>query len=441
MSSKVVRIGAALLVATLAALAVRATIAIGADGSAADPDDSPGLDVKSAYHKDTASQITLGFQTYEAFENTALGNVQRWLLDLDGSGGFADCVQVVKSAQYQAELYDDCGEQVAATAPVMRPAADKLEFELPISELKLIGLPATATQYKYKFTTKDSSNNVDTVPDTDSITHTLGGSSSTPAPTAAPTSAAPTSGATATPTSTKTPTPAPTSTSSSTASPGATATPAATPTPSPCPSPSASASPTASPAASASASPSATPSSAPTPTPTGTPTPTPTPSATGCVVTVQGTPSTSTAKPGDKVQIAGNGFTKDVSLAVTFQSTPVALGTVVADANGAFATTVTIPASAEPGAHHIVVTGANATGGTRAVRFPITVTSATGVDPGTSGSTTSAGSSSGTDVAGASLPRTGLDIMKVLVVALLFVLFGVNAIDSKPLDRRGRPRA
>ena len=36
-------------------------------------------------------------------------------------------------------------------------------------------------------------------------------------------------------------------------------------------------------------------------------------------------------------------------------STPVQLATVATDADGAFTTTVTVPADIEPGAHHLVV--------------------------------------------------------------------------------------
>lgn len=83
--------------------------------------------------------------------------------------------------------------------------------------------------------------------------------------------------------------------------------------------------------------------------------------------------------PGDTITVTGTGVQPHATVTVVLHSTPVTLGTVKADASGAFSATVTIPASTPVGAHTVVVTAKAAgtpdvTGST-----PLTVVAA---DPG-----------------------------------------------------------
>ena len=67
--------------------------------------------------------------------------------------------------------------------------------------------------------------------------------------------------------------------------------------------------------------------------------------------------------------VFGRDFAANTDLTVELRSTPVTLGTVATDAAGAFSTTVTIPATTDPGAHRIVVTAA--TGATAEIVFEV----------------------------------------------------------------------
>ena len=87
---------------------------------------------------------------------------------------------------------------------------------------------------------------------------------------------------------------------------------------------------------------------------------------------------------GGRVQLQVAGFAPNTRLTVTLHSTPVQVGTLTTDANGAGSATVTIPASTTPGAHRIVVDQADPAAQAAA---PITVTAAPkpGTLPGTGG--------------------------------------------------------
>jgi hypothetical protein len=59
--------------------------------------------------------------------------------------------------------------------------------------------------------------------------------------------------------------------------------------------------------------------------------------------------------PGDSLIISGTDAPPGSTIDVELHSTPVLIGSTVATASGAFSVTASIPADAEPGAHHIVV--------------------------------------------------------------------------------------
>ena len=77
------------------------------------------------------------------------------------------------------------------------------------------------------------------------------------------------------------------------------------------------------------------------------------------------TTSTSEASPGDPVTVSGDGFQPGTEVAITFESTPVLLATVRADAAGRFSTVVRIPMDATPGEHTLKATGLGADGRVR----------------------------------------------------------------------------
>ncbi|MBC9955297.1 metallophosphoesterase [Leucobacter sp. cx-42] len=82
---------------------------------------------------------------------------------------------------------------------------------------------------------------------------------------------------------------------------------------------------------------------------------------------------------GADLTIAGTGFTPESELKVELHSDPVELGTATVDADGAFSTTVTIPADAATDTpHELVVVLPNG----KSVSTPLTVTAAAPVEPG-----------------------------------------------------------
>lgn len=130
------------------------------------------------------------------------------------------------------------------------------------------------------------------------------------------------------------------------------------------------------------------------------------------------TVSDSTPGAGGQVTVTGTGFAPGANVVITFESTPVTLATVTADAGGAFSTVVTIPANATPGAHTIKATGAGAGGGTLVLSAQVTV----------------GGASGGT------LAKTGANgILPLLLVAAGLVLVGGVLIVS--VRRRQTPQA
>ncbi|MDQ1204387.1 metallophosphoesterase family protein [Microbacterium sp. SORGH_AS_0862] len=110
----------------------------------------------------------------------------------------------------------------------------------------------------------------------------------------------------------------------------------------------------------------------PSPDPSSTVSPEPSPSTS--IPETGGSPAVtigaSRAMPGDSFTVAGSGFMPGEEVVVELHSAPVVLARTTADANGAVAVTVTIPASTPAGAHEIVLVG---TGSGRTARTPLTV--------------------------------------------------------------------
>jgi hypothetical protein len=81
----------------------------------------------------------------------------------------------------------------------------------------------------------------------------------------------------------------------------------------------------------------------------------------------------SVVAPGGSLSVSGTGFTPGERVAIELHSTPVTLALSTADATGAIAAEVTIPAGTEPGEHTIVLTGLDSG---RTASAAITVTQA-----------------------------------------------------------------
>jgi hypothetical protein len=83
--------------------------------------------------------------------------------------------------------------------------------------------------------------------------------------------------------------------------------------------------------------------------------------------------SSRSVEPGGSVTVSGDGFEPGATIQISIASTPTLLTTVTADGSGSFSTTVTIPASIDPGVHTLSATGASPDGGTLTLSTTITV--------------------------------------------------------------------
>lgn len=153
--------------------------------------------------------------------------------------------------------------------------------------------------------------------------------------------------------------------------------------------------------------------------PGGQPQPQPQPPTTSPTAPVAGggSPSSSSSNasisdgvvaPGQSVTISGSGFASGKQLAITFLSTPVSLGTTTSNVNGAFRATVTIPRSATPGQHQLVVSGPGTRGGTHEAVARVRVVASRGA------------SAAPPD----ELPRTGRTTMPLTVAGGLCLMLG-----------------
>ena len=76
---------------------------------------------------------------------------------------------------------------------------------------------------------------------------------------------------------------------------------------------------------------------------------------------------------GQEVTLTGDGFAAHSTVQLTVFSSPVTLGTVVTDQDGAFSVQVTVPANLANGTHHLVATGVAPDGTTRNLVIAVTV--------------------------------------------------------------------
>jgi hypothetical protein len=122
-----------------------------------------------------------------------------------------------------------------------------------------------------------------------------------------------------------------------------------------------------------------------------------------------------TVAAGAPISVCGGGFLAGEQVRVLLHSDPIFVAVLTADAAGRAAGTVTIPASAPAGNHHLELHGASS--GRRLLSSPITVTAAS---------------------SGATLPRTGAAALGLLRWALLVLGVGLVALGRSQLVRAAR---
>ncbi|MFF2277796.1 endonuclease/exonuclease/phosphatase family protein [Agromyces sp. NPDC058126] len=145
---------------------------------------------------------------------------------------------------------------------------------------------------------------------------------------------------------------------------------------------------------------------------------------------------------GATVDVSGSGFGPAAELRVELHSTPVVLGTATADEAGAFRSTMTIPADTAPGAHTLVVIGADGAEASAA----LTVTAAAdggGETPGDLNGTpgegdTDPGAESGAGSESGSLASTGADVIPFAIGGAVLLGLGVVLMVAR---RRRRNQA
>lgn len=83
--------------------------------------------------------------------------------------------------------------------------------------------------------------------------------------------------------------------------------------------------------------------------------------------------SDSTVRPGQQIVVSGDRWQAGTTVALSFHSDPVDLGTASVRADGSFAKTITIPLGATAGTHDIVASGTAASGRQRSVATSVEV--------------------------------------------------------------------
>lgn len=137
--------------------------------------------------------------------------------------------------------------------------------------------------------------------------------------------------------------------------------------------------------------------------------------------------SDNTPTPGQPTQVQSRGHQPNSNATIHAESTPILLGTFVADSAGVVNATVVLPASLPVGPHSIVVRGVTPSGLPLENRFPITITAANAAAAqGAAGG--SAGGGTGVSVGGVQLPRTGGEIVAVTAVGVALVGLGGAAL-------------
>jgi len=122
----------------------------------------------------------------------------------------------------------------------------------------------------------------------------------------------------------------------------------------------------------------------------------------------------SSAAPGGKLKMSGRGYAPFSVVTLAVYSEPTVLGTVTADANGAFETEIDVPDNLSLGEHSFVAAGVDKNGKFRALRLDLTVAE------------TTADTGKGTDKdKDKTLPVTGSAVLWMIVAGCASVATGV----------------
>lgn len=125
----------------------------------------------------------------------------------------------------------------------------------------------------------------------------------------------------------------------------------------------------------------------------------------------------SQARPGERVDVAGDGYRPNSTVTVEFRSAPTFLASVQTNSAGSFAVSVTIPADASSGRHTIAAVGVNPNGTPRELTADITIVASGAGERGRSN-------------AAATLPRTGAGIAAAVGGGVGLIVVGLFAVRS-----------
>jgi len=114
----------------------------------------------------------------------------------------------------------------------------------------------------------------------------------------------------------------------------------------------------------------------------------------------------SSAAPGGRLKMSGRGYAPFSVVTLAVYSEPTVLGTVTADAEGAFETEVEVPENLSLGTHSFVAAGVDKNGRFRALRLDLTVAESSDDDAG--------------------LPVTGSAVLWLVVAGFASVVSGVT---------------
>jgi hypothetical protein len=123
--------------------------------------------------------------------------------------------------------------------------------------------------------------------------------------------------------------------------------------------------------------------------------------------------STSVATPGETIGVTGEGWAPGTTETISIMSSPVVLGTAVANSAGDFHTTDTIPLDETLGSHEIVATGPSEAN----PAVPLTLSAQITIAASTTAAPTSA-----------SLSFTGWDTRGPLIGSLALIVVGSGAV-------------
>lgn len=137
-----------------------------------------------------------------------------------------------------------------------------------------------------------------------------------------------------------------------------------------------------------------------------------------------------TVEPGGTVAVSSADWRPGSDVTAVLHSDPVTLGTLTADASGTVTGNLTIPATTELGSHTLELSGTAPDSTARTVSTSLTVGDPSTSTTSATSSTSSTGSSSSDTSTVAALARTGLQVLRLVVIAGLLFGAGVFLVSS-----------